>query len=163
MPQERSKRAPNKLPKCLSEALRRPQWAYKTLPKRTIAKSIDSDSCRRGRRHRRALRALLRSRRSFRPPVIKLYSRIFGGRSFWRILRGARFLDSCAVWPANLFVVVVVVAVPIVVVFALFSSFPSPSRAQADNANRQLPIISALRKGGGFMMGWWGFAKREQC
>ena len=97
--------------------------------------------------------------------MIKLYSRIFGGRSFWRILRGARFLDSRAVWPANLFVVVVVVAVPIVVVFALFllAAVPfAPPHAQAENTDRHLPITSALRKGGCFRMGWWGFAKRKQ-
>ena len=95
--------------------------------------------------------------------MIKLYSRIFGGRSFGRISGGARFLDSCAVWLANLFVVIVVVAVPIVVVFALFllAAVPFAPPAKAKNTDQQLPITSALRKGGCFRMGWWGFAKRE--
>ena len=39
-------------------------------------------------------------------------------------------------------------------------SFSSP-RSQAESTDRQFPMISALRKGGCFRMGWWGCAKRE--
>ena len=59
-------------------------------------------------------------------------------------------------------VVVIVIVAVVVVVFALFSSFLSSSRAQAENANQQLPIISVLRKGGCFWMDCWGVAKRGQ-
>ena len=40
-------------------------------PRANDRKGIHIDSCRRRRRHRRALRALFLNRRSFRPPVLK--------------------------------------------------------------------------------------------
>ena len=63
-----------------------------------------------------------------------------------------------------LMVVIVVVVIVIVVVFAFFFLIvvPPSSCAQAESADRQLPITSALRKGGCFRMSWWRFAKHEQ-
>ena len=56
-------------------------------------------------------------------------------------------------------VAVVVVFVVFVVVFALFYLVVAPFAlfAQAESTDRQLPINSALRKGGCFRMGSWGF------
>ena len=61
------------------------------------------------------------------------------------------------------FVIVAFVVVVIVVALALlFFVVVVPFAPRVQSTDRQLPITSALRKGGCFRMGRWGFAKREQ-